>query len=110
MAQLIISASVIIMILSMWRLDGFERTLTMAIMTSVSVSLFSATLGSSLFSYPSGPIFGLIGGLFFGTYTAFLVDGATTAAFASFFSPLLGVIFGFFITRYLSGKNGYDNE
>ncbi|MFO8109902.1 MAG: hypothetical protein R6U17_05200 [Thermoplasmata archaeon] len=92
-----------------WGLEDLQGVLVTAFAASIFVSSLSAALGSTIYKKPMGIIFGFFGGLFFGTYIAFLVDGPRAAFITSYLSPVLGVVWGYFITRIIE-KKGRSNE
>ncbi len=82
-------------------INGSVALVLLIIGVCLSVSTFFGTLGATMYEQPMGVLFGLIGGLFFGTYLAFFLGGPHAAFFASYTAPAVGVIIGYFIPRYI---------
>ncbi|GEM_PF-4165037 len=94
----IIAISLVIFLLGL-RLEGWSGWILSGVGASLIVSLSLATLGSTMYESPSGVFFGLIGGLFIGTYFVLYTVGTEAAVLASFISPASGAVAGYIITN-----------
>ncbi len=80
-------------------MDGYTRLILSGIGASFVVSLPIALFISTTFEEPLGVIIAFFGGLFVGTYFAYLTAGVMVAVLASYISPVIGASAGYLISK-----------